>query len=724
MNRKAVVAGTLSLVVSISLVFIGCSGGGGSGTAGPGTLTGIVDLGAAAFHVAAGETVWCVGDVTIRAGSALIEGALLSQAVTGNGTNGSDITLETPGDIVVTGRVVAGSGTAGAAEGKGGDGGDVTLRSTAGGITIGTGAAAAAVKPKQAAATNVSAGDAANGGGGIYGGAGGVGGTVTLDCNAGTLTLHQAPGLLHVGNGGGGGNAVIVGDSRATYQAPEAPRNNGGRAGDIVPVCHALVGVEVHPVAEPTVGGPERYATLDDGVGSGGEGGGGGDVYFGEAPATADTSHTRASAVRTRAITQQPPPVRGGAGDNGPYRGGPGGDATQLFGAADVPRVALARGWEAIAEGGPGGKACVAEYGSLAQYALSLFTNPAAYGGAGGNARAVGGPGASGAPGQPGGPGGEASATGGNGGLGVGMGDCRTGPGGDAYAVSGPGGDGGADCGPPPGPGGEGGIAGYAYAYGGHSIGAGASKGGDATATMGRPGNGGDGIPPGAAGYGQNPVAQGGDGNPYGTAATHLEGPAAPGANCPTAGKHKISGRVTASFGMPFAGTTVGWSRWTTSTSGRAESLADDHGEVTTNSDGRYEIPNMDDGTYWVEPEHKWQLPLFWNPPMRMITVAGADLPNQDFGEATATTTFAITIHVQTAAGAPVAGEAVKLVKQGDFVHEQATDAAGDAVFSSLWPGVYSGLPPSGTSYAYTPFQLVFPLAGHNLQGVYTVTPK
>lgn len=73
--------------------------------------------------------------MTIRARSASVAGTIGSRAVAGPGRSGSSITIETEGDIVVSGRATAGSGTGGAAEGNGGD---VTLRSSAGDITIGT----------------------------------------------------------------------------------------------------------------------------------------------------------------------------------------------------------------------------------------------------------------------------------------------------------------------------------------------------------------------------------------------------------------------------------------------------------------------------------------------------------------------------------------------------------------------------------------------------------
>ncbi|HCU38467.1 MAG TPA: hypothetical protein DGT21_24525, partial [Armatimonadetes bacterium] len=95
-----------------------------------------------------------------------------------------------------------------------------------------------------------------------------------------------------------------------------------------------------------------------------------------------------------------------------------------------------------------------------------------------------------------------------------------------------------------------------------------------------------------------------------------------------------------------------------------------------------------------------------------------------DFRIATATRTYSITINVHTVGGAPVAGESVMLVKQGDFELQQATNAAGDATFTDLWPGVYSGLPPSGSAYYYNPDQLVFPLADRDLRQEYEVTPK
>ncbi len=730
MNRKAVVAGTLSLVVSISLVFIGCSGGGGSGTAGPGTLTGIVDLGAAAFHVAAGETVWCVGDVTIRAGSALIEGALLSQAVTGNGTNGSDITLETPGDIVVTGRVAAGSGTAGAAEGKGGDGGDVTLTSSAGDITVGQGAATTGVKSRQSGSANVHAGDAANGGGGVYGRAGGVGGTVVLDCGKGKLTLHQAPGLLHIGNGGDGGNALITGAAMATYAPPGVPSNDGGTSGTLGMVFATLEGAQLEAVASSQSGASPWRVLVDSGVVTGGAGGDGGGVQYGVAPETLATSRSAATPrdVRARAITEQPPPVRGGNGADGYYRGGNGGYASQCFETTDLPPTEGAKGWDADATGGEGGSVVPREYHSLGAGIMSQYVydrDADVYAGDGGDATAMGGRGANGGVGDPGGDGGTAQAVGGFGAPAPSAGSKRhPGRGGDARAY---GGRGGADCRVPPGTGGEGGKGGTGSAMGGDAYAVAPdcmARGGNATATGGAGGAGGDGKSPGAGGPGGVAVARIGEGEPDGSAFETQGLPGAGGAQCPATAKHKVSGRVTVSLGQPLSGITIGWSLYTTTTTPSAVgSRADEHGQVITDADGRYELPGMDDGTYWIQPDDTPAPPQFWNPPMRLVTVAGGDVASQDFVQTTATRTYTLTVHVWTATNAPVAGEQITLVPPDNVVREQATNAAGDAVFSGLWPGVYTAWPPEETGYSYTPESMRFLIIGQDLQGMFRVAP-
>ena len=689
-------------------------------TIGPGV---VVD---AEFVVGADENVECLGDTTIQCDTATITGELFTRSATVAGGDGPDITIEAQGDIVVTGAVNAGNGAAGADESDGGEGGDVTLRSVGGGITLGAEAGAGAATQQATVTPGLHAGDGGDGGDGESGGAGGVGGIITIDCSSGTLTVHQAAGLFHVGNGGDGGDAIL----QSVPGSGQVTGGSGGASGAPVLRSTALEGLGLEDVGEQVEGETAWSVMTEEGTVTGGVGGAGGDAGVD----IVASSSARADAVGPAADTVVV--VEGGKGEKGWREGGAGGSAN-----ADLAGQAMAAGeagWDAEARGGSGGIGghLDANYIGFIGALVVVFRQWDSQGGVGGEATAIGANGGAGGPCQPGGKGGNAAANGGSGGSVFTRYGVKAGQGGAAYALGGRGGNGGDCCeahGGAAGSGGIGGAGGAAQAKGGYSgdfclpdgdVLLWQGVGGAANARGGNGGDGGNGEPAGAGGSGGAATATGGKG-PFGgdeIASNGVRGAA--GGACPEPVRSKITGRVTDLLDRPLVGVPVSWSTWVTTNSAGVGALDDDHGSVQTGADGVFEMGDLADGTYWVEPETQQVLPSFWNPPMRMVTVAGADVPDQDFRIAAATRTYSITINVHTVGGAPVAGEAVKLIKQGEPPLEQPTNAAGDATFTNLWPGVYNGLPPGSSAYNYNPFQLVFALADQNLRQEYEVTPK
>ena len=273
----------LSGLTAYLLALVGCGShsptlpGAGAG------LAGIVDYGDAEFVVGAGETVLVAGDVIIRAQSARIEGDLVARQTPGSGADGYSITIETPDGIAVTGRIMAGDGTAGGQDGAGGNGGSVILASANGDIIVGVGDSAGDGSAAGGAA--VHAGDGADGGGGTLGGGGGGGGSIALNCPNGTLTINQSPGLFHVGDGGGGGDGVVGGQALLVTSPAEELSNGGGDSGWLNADCQAVAGVDVHDRTTDE-GQAIKAVVFDEGVATGGIGGAAGHYYYGIDPVT------------------------------------------------------------------------------------------------------------------------------------------------------------------------------------------------------------------------------------------------------------------------------------------------------------------------------------------------------------------------------------------------------------------------------------------------------
>ena len=497
----------------------GASGpGGGAG----GQLAGVVNVDN--FEVPAGDQVGCQGHVTVRCNTANVAGQLLSQPANGAGQDGGSITIESEGDVTITGRVAAGDATAGAAETSGGKGGTVTVVSEGGNITVG-GDGTTAEGTAGANGTSLEAGNGGNGGNGQLGGAGGEGGSIILDCENGTLTIHPGADLVHIGNGGHGGQAAMAGQNLQGVDLPEEMQNAGGDSGQLLLRADNYVGVEPREFPHPDDGTMVRMALLEGSTGSGGHGGDAGGVSI-----TLDAVTGRSGLSERRAAKFTPPPdpdtVVGARGGNGTISGGGGADAE--FDRSDQEAV-WGGEWDnepsTGAIGGEGGSVSTASV--LGTFVLTFYPGDA-YGGDGGHATARSRRGPSGGPCEPGKGGGAARASGGTGGgiffpLAA-LDTLHPGTGGNAVAVAGRGGSAGDCCEPTPGDGQPGGDGGLTAAHGGPGgVASGApgdptktGPGGDASATSGNGGNGGDGVPRGNKGFAGDVLASPGSGTPNG----------------------------------------------------------------------------------------------------------------------------------------------------------------------------------------------------------------
>lgn len=501
------------LVTSAALVLLaGCCGP--EGPAYDEVLSGTVIRDS--FVVPAGARVGFAGDVTIQCDTCEIGGDA-GPAPAGGGS----VRILATGPILVTGSLRAANG------GPGEAGSDLELSSESGDITLGS----VAILSARAASPVVAAGDGGNGSTSTLGQAGGAGGSVLVSCPSGTLTLHQAPGLLHIGEGGDGGDAVIGGAQLAGFALPEVFPNAGGNGGRLLIEAGDVVGVDLEEGATES-GSPCQEGWLAEGVADGGSGGDAGEVHYGSDPETGDSTWPVSVAATVRAEGE----VVGGRGGDGFPVAGRGGNAHAVGGAPGS-------GASAQAQGGQGGNVTLDNASRWDQWRVLFGAQMVA--GRGGDAGAIGANGADGGPGQPGGPGGAASAVAGRGGdvlvvpaiSGV---TALPGLGGFAEAIAGDGGKGGDLCTPTPGKGGNGGAGGAASAQGGDS---GSWRngqptppvvaGGNAVALGGKGGAGGSGRPPGSGGAGGEAEAAGGEGLPPGGEVAEPGTPGAAGTLCP-----------------------------------------------------------------------------------------------------------------------------------------------------------------------------------------------
>jgi len=511
----------LLLVVGLWLV-LAMGGCGGSKVGYSQVLTGTSTV--QELQVGAGETVAISGAVKIACQSADIQGTVVPT------TPGASLTIEAQQAIRVTGRIRCGDGQAGAARQAAGAtvGGSLALTSLHGAITIGAPANRAA---RQAAGAALHAGD---GGNGAAGQPGGTGGSVTLSCPEGTLTLHGQANLIHLGNGGHGGDTTTTSAGRQATAPLAAPANSGGDSGTLTLDAAQVAGVTPHTVAIEGVGSKTGIVFAAGWVTGGAGGNAGSYTYSGSPPAVRRTAGGRAS----REVFNS----QGAKGGDGIQRGGNGGRCNVAI--IDPQPNNVLPPHQVVTRGGDGGQARC--YENRFSKTLLWACSGEVFGGHGGEANATGQPGAAGAAGSDAGDGGPATAVGGRGGdtlvldrfLDYGIFVQHAGDGGDAYAT---GGDGGSSedlpC-PMPEPGrdgGDGGKGGRADATGGRggqpaiemgSLRAratgsreedlGFGDGGDATARGGRGGEGGNGMVGGQAGAGGDALAVPGVGTPEG----------------------------------------------------------------------------------------------------------------------------------------------------------------------------------------------------------------
>ena len=672
------------------------------------------------FVVGANDRVECDGDVVIQCDTATIAGELYGPNATGYGEDGASIRIEAQGDIVVTGEVSAGDGGIGDEDGAGGDGGDVDLVSASGGITIGSEAGGSAVRTAQDVVNTVAAGNAGDGGDGLLGGAGGEGGVVTLEARNGTVTIHQAPGLIGVGNGGDGGKCVVLGDDLAGFEIPEQLNNAGGDSGGLVVLCDTLAGVETHDTGNTYGGKPLYLAVLDEGVGYGGNGGAAGNLYYAVDPTTDEplAPATVSATARVRpGQTPQTETVVGAGGGDGLQEGGPGGTVSvcnmwkSAPGGCDANRLHVT--------GGEGGMAAVPVHGEEGVVAVDFQLWKAEFrGGEGGRALAFGYQGGQGARCSTGGRGGNATAVGGRGGhvseIPIAVDPppvYKPGVGGYAFARGGFGGQTGSCC-SPDGPGAVGARGGDATALGGSGGGvlsglqepSPIARGGDARAEGGDGADGGSGYPPGAGGAGGEATAT--PGLPYANSLGEEDGDAGdPGEACPRPdepGPTEVKGRLFDTQGGPVAG----WGVKNNFLGVGGQSLA---GEVQVQFTG---TPTVSDGTgryvYGSVPEGSWQVypapapaGLYWVPAFRFYTKqAGTGIGGQDFQQAVAQQVD-VTIPVRDQNDNPVEGATVDMWLQTGLRYSAWTCSLGLAQFTGVWSGYYQAevkapAPPAG----------------------------
>ncbi len=520
-------------------------------TIGPGTVT------EGDFTIGAGERVECLGDTIVECTTATIAGELYSSSPTAAGTNAGSITIQAQGDVLLTGAMRAGNGSDGdlsANSGQGGNGGSVTINSANGDITIGVEAQTSADAPDP----YLGAGDAGVGADDLLTavpGAGGQGGSVSLSCPNGLLTLYPRAGLIHIGNGGDGGTGHIPADSAAEPSEPTDSTPDGGSSGTFAMHSEDFAGLEEQDGAI-VIDPPEML--------TGGNGGDGGGIWIGVEVGTPipDEGSTsvralHAAGVRTSVRTSD------GEEDLVWLKGGQGGDSNSAGDPGDgavgwTDRFIHASGmW-----GGDGGNCRFSFYTNASGERLPVvIPRPVYRGGNGGHGEMrIEKPDSDADNCHDGSSGSYARARGGNGGRVVedelpafwlaNM-SIVGGNGGDARADAQPGQDGGECCGDTPGQGGCGGDAGrVAAAIGGDGGDQVAGKGGDAgsaEANGADGGDGGNGLPPGAGGAPTLTVTatagQPGEGSPAGTegeTSTQAGEAGSPGRTCPTTATHGV----------------------------------------------------------------------------------------------------------------------------------------------------------------------------------------
>ena len=274
----------ISTGLGLVMLAMACGGSGSSG--GPATLSGT--LAVADFEVLPGEILLYDGDLTIDAsGTVHIDGDLLP-----SGSGSENLTIRAAGDVIIGGQVAAGSGDVGA------PGGDLTIASAGGSIRVEPGASLVA---GDGGAGQVEETDSEAGllGGRtvtlrvLSGGGGGPGGSLTLEASAGSVSIPDEAGVLHVGNGGDASDIEVHGEDLFTTELPAQLENHGGSSGRLSIDAATILGIGVEAevlesdLVDPATGetilpaGSTMETFRSDAFLSGGAGGRSGDLYHG-----------------------------------------------------------------------------------------------------------------------------------------------------------------------------------------------------------------------------------------------------------------------------------------------------------------------------------------------------------------------------------------------------------------------------------------------------------
>jgi hypothetical protein len=517
-----------------------------------GTLSGIHSV--TNFVVGDDERIACISDVTVQCETATISGEIYGVDGSAFGADGVSVTIEAQGDVTLTGAMYGGAGAAGSLmtnSGQGGNGGSVTIISANGDITIGAEVQTSAEAPQ----SYLGGGDAGVGADDLttaVPGAGGQGGSVSVSCPHGLLTLYPRSGLIHLGNGGDGGTGHVPADFEGELSDPPEQTADGGNSGLLTMECDEFTGLAEQ--AGALVVEPVDMLT-------GGNGGDGGGLWIGvevgtpipvemgnpsmslRSVETAVKTQARGAVHSTQADDEGIKYRRSGSGGNAVCPGKPGDGADGLDELSQPPAS-----W-----GGNGGDASLALIKNTEFQIPLVFPGETCKGGAGGEGFARARPVSEASDCQDGGHGQSAYAKGGNGGRVLEGGllsylleqmNIEGGPGGAGRANAAGGGDAGDCCYPESRVGKAGGDAGKkAIAVGGNGgdqeIGKGGAAG-KAIAVGGDGGDGGNGIPPGAGGKQTETVkataGEPGEGSPRGgegTTETEMGEPGEAGERCP-----------------------------------------------------------------------------------------------------------------------------------------------------------------------------------------------
>ncbi len=444
------------------------------------------------------------------------------------GGDSADILVTTTGDILVFGRIVTGNGGSGgdhsvltpagisslAQAGSGGKSGDLDLISNTGSIRINVtalirigqgGAGGIATANTDPADPDTDGADAE-----AQGGPGGIGGSLTLTCPNGNLSIAPVTGIIQIGSAGGGGDSIALGGFGGDAFSGTIPGvgggataggGHGGSSGTLMITSATFQGGTPTP--------SEARAELLDLL-SGGQGGAPGTDSAQAGPNGTPQASLNLALECWDTLGRDAKEVRVGPTHGGSSLLAPTNGADAF--ASATTGVGTGRGGSSLAIGGNGGDSYVIQVlVGAGAIGISLVDTIAR----GGDATATAGTG-----GPIGGDGGDAIATGGDAGFYPLQGTANLcGRGGNGSATGGSGSAGASCCGDPVDQGQDGGAGGMATATGGDANNQAANNCAGGSATT-RPGNGGDaglGAPPGERGLRGDRNATAGQGQPDGS---------------------------------------------------------------------------------------------------------------------------------------------------------------------------------------------------------------